>query len=751
VRPPSTLRADSKPAKDARWFAGEFFSRKPEERLQERHSFAPNVYGAEDVLAALNRLFNGKCAYCEMRISFDTPDTVDHFRPMFGALGLDGSFDPDHYFWLAYEWPNLYPACPECARNKGHRFPVAGRRAPLRADREELRGEGRLVIDPCEDEPERELVFLEDASVSAEGDRGRTSIELFGLNRPSLIAARKEVLATAQLKLRLLSGELRREGKTQLSRASVAKLRSLLDPAAEFAGMQRQFAARWARQHKARLDELLAQTPRVPDNVEQVSGAVPKVSKAQQKRAKASYEAFQQEQEEYSVARPRRRRGFFLTSRLIERVELTNFRNIRHLKFDVPSGKGGWQMFLGENGTGKSSILQAVALALVGASYRGRLARSSGLDPASMVRWGQEEASVRVWLNGIREPIELTFTNRSRVFQGRPREPKTLVLGYGATRLLPREARRQPAPDSPWFASVDNLFDPFTPLKDTERWLLRLHDDAFESVAGELKKLLPLDPQDRLERVPKVGRKPPAIQTTAFGTPVTLRQLSDGYQSVVALVTDIMQVLLSPWLSKKARKAQQITTEVVEGVVLIDELESHLHPRWKMQIVSSLRQVFPLVQFLVTTHDPLCLRGLRDQEVMVLRRLRGGDVFQVPDLPPVQALRVDQLLTSEHFGLNSTVDPETDALFEEYYRLRGSPDLTSDEQARLTQLQKDVDRLRAPGTSRQDRLIYQAIDEWTAQERVVVDAALRRELTKDTKKKIARIWASVPPRAPSRP
>ena len=174
-----------------------------------------------------------------------------------------------------------------------------------------------------------------------------------------------------------------------------------------------------------------------------------------------------------------------------------------------------------------------------------------------------------------------------------------------------------------------------------------------------MKGLLALESDDRLVRNRRAGR----VDVEAFGLRVPLEHLSDGYQSVVALATDLMITLLRQWPS----------VDAAEGTVLIDELGAHLHPRWRMRIVPSLRQVFPRVQFLTSTHDPLCLRGLGDGEVVVVKRDPDGQVIAVTDLPSVAGLRVDQLLTSEHFGLNSTIDPELDALFAEYYLLKAKP------------------------------------------------------------------------------
>lgn len=189
---------------------------------------------------------------------------------------------------------------------------------------------------------------------------------------------------------------------------------------------------------------------------------------------------------------------------------------------------------------------------------------------------------------------------------------------------------------------------------------------------------------------------------------VDLRQLSDGYQAVIAMVGDIME-LLSP---------KRIDMEAAEGLVLVDEIGSHLHPRWKMQAVARLRESFPNLQFVATTHEPLCLRGLRDRldRVIVLRRDSQRRVALVPDLPSVEALRVDQLLTSPHFGLFSTMDEETEALFNEYYLLLAQPKRSGTQEERIAELRRQLDTREQLGANRRENLMLEAIDEYLARE-----------------------------------
>jgi hypothetical protein len=355
----------------------------------------------------------------------------------------------------------------------------------------------------------------------------------------------------------------------------------------------------------------------------------------------------------------------------------------------------------------------------IGERWRNKL----DLDARRHVRHGQADGHVRVYLTGSSTPIELRFSTKSDVFESEPKEPKVLLLGYGSTRLLPRGKVKSPQQYD--FARIDNLFDPFEPLNDANRWLGSLERAQFDTVARALQPILHLGEDDRLVQVDG------GVEAEIFGVRVPLEELSDGYQSVVALATDIMRVMLRRWDAM----------EVAEGIVVLDEVGSHLHPRWRMRIVEAMRSAFPRLQFLASTHDPLCLRGLTSGEVVVMRRDAKKRVVAITDLPPIAGLRVDQLLTSEYFGLDSTIDPTVDKLFVEYYGLLALRSPTPPQVARLAQLKTELERYRVLGTNQRDRLMLEAIDQYLAEERAGTEG---RPTLDATKKKLVEIWKTTP-------
>ena len=246
-----------------------------------------------------------------------------------------------------------------------------------------------------------------------------------------------------------------------------------------------------------------------------------------------------------------------------------------------------------------------------------------------------------------------------------------LLLGYGATRLLPRPGIG--AADTNRYIRIKNLFDPTAPLNDADRWLSdtdRVSEARFKEVGVALKDALLLT--DGVEPVRDRGY----VEFVDGSDRVSLHELSDGYQSVTAMVADIAFCTMEV----------KPTIKDAEGVVLLDEIEVHLHPRWKMTIIERLRRCFPRLSFIVTTHDPLCLRGLHQGEIAVFRRTTDGQMDLLREIPDLDGYRADQLLTSPLFDLTTTRGPQTEVDRKRYQQLLAKPRLTKREEIEFREL-----------------------------------------------------------------
>jgi hypothetical protein len=580
--------------------------------------------------------------------------------------------------------------------------------------------------------------------------RAAATIEVLALNRKELVQGRAKAIEETRAKCRALQGSrrLRLVPGAGASRSHPAVVVTrMLQSWFPFLGTRRQTVM-------AVLDELGDYGKQIIKLVPQLRGDRVKGGARQR------------------VVTPRRRRTAYITD-----ITIANFRSIRHLELRLdqatpaptpevaaapasdgaevslttrlaapPSSDGatplkaGWKVLLGENGVGKSSILQATALALAGErevqrqliNWEKLLRRPRGK------RARAKEGFVKIGLSSG-DNIDLRFDKRGPRFVSGPVGAATYLRAYGPTRNLPNT--RAPASWTSVKAMIRivNLFDPNSPLCSADRWLASRNKPQFNAAALALKDLLRLRPADRLRCIRRRVRGFESSRRETVidigDTTVSLDELSDGYQSMVALAVDIMAGM------PKGSTDYQAET----GIVLLDELGTHLHPRWRMFVVSSLQAAFPRLQFLATTHEPLCLRGLRKGEVSVLERV-GMQVEKIPDeeLPDPRAMRIDQLLTSRYFGMESTIDPEIDRSFQRYYLLLGKPSHSEKEQEELRALKVTINaQPRALGFTRRDQVVYEVIDEYLARDLHTKGAEQRRQLREETKLKVADIFKNV--------
>ncbi len=649
IEPPATLF--SKVADSRRNAARLFFKQPESNRTQRRFDFELQ-FAHPTLRDTLKSLFFGKCAYCEQKINFE-PGTayLDRFRPTHGSIGTGGKVSKDHYWWLAFEWENMFGACSSCNRSKGGLFPVNGRRAPVGAIGKQLNAERHILLDPCKDYPEEHITFTDEGLAAGLTDRGRTTIGIYSLNRPDLVAARRV------------------EAKSFLQRLfespSLAASIEIRDDE-QFVALKRAVAKRH-------------------NGVSQVNESV---------RALKIQKQFDKQLQFYSLAD--KTAGIEAERSRTRYIDHVSLRNIGvHLKLDISVAEGNstnapWYVLLGENGVGKSTLLKAIGFVLAGQSQWHRL---GPLATAILPRAGKgtihisfsDGSSLRTTIDVDQKKIDASFD-----------KPRYRVMGFGATRLLPTGSHRPPVELE--YARLTNLFDPFCPLPDATAWLKSLSRLQFDRACVALCELLDLPDGAVFHQASR------RILLVHGKHEQDVRELSDGYQTIIGVACAIMSVLLEP----------DLPVDRAEGIVLIDEMGNHLHPTWRMRIVKSLKHAFPRVQFIATTHEPLCLRGLEIGEAGVLRRVGPHSVALVENLPPAKGLLVDQILSSSYFGLHSTVDEAVGDELDAYYKLLAKSTRSPADEAQLADLQQKVQKYRPVGTSPSEQILLRVIDEHVA-------------------------------------
>lgn len=633
-----------------------------------------------DILSAV---FQARCCYCEIYADRSSSGVIDRFRPRGSAPGRSG-YRPISYWHLQADWRNLYWACATCNRYKADRFPLLNEPAPFGLPYEEIvHWEQPVLLDPCRDNPDDHLAFLEDGSVEGITPRGSETVMLFDLNRRQLLTARAE-----QVKLFHFASPREREERAAGNNVHCAVWRQMLY------GRDRPRTPylRGEEGHPQAVPE------RLENRIDTESGV--------------GFEAYRAQ------------------AQYINRIKIKNFGPIHILDLDLSlslSPQAPCFALLGENGVGKSTVLRALALALSGKAYAKRL----GVTSAKLLSDGALDGEVRVSIVGGGDDIIMKL-RRNRPIEFNIEHSRSLVLAYGATRLLPK-GRHKPKPGRD-HAKIDNLFDPFLPLSKPDDWLATLDAERLEEVNRVLADLMPHEHQVKVIQNPASQ----AISLEVGGAAGRkIEHLSDGYQSMLGMAVDIMKVLYR----------SGSTMESAEGVVLIDELGNHFHPAWRLQCLSALRTAFPRAQFIYSTHDPLCLRGLHEGEVAVLMRDRLGHIYALEDLPPVSKLRVEQLLSSEHFGLRSTADPQMEEDIREYETLLGTVDRTEEENDRLEELVQSLTDERYLGSTRRERLALQLLDSSGLEQVPTQPSVSAQALSSSTVSRLRYVMQQVSPRA----
>ncbi|CAD5975856.1 ATPase [Planktothrix tepida] len=383
-----------------------------------------------------------------------------------------------------------------------------------------------------------------------------------------------------------------------------------------------------------------------------------------------------------------------------------------------------WISLLGENGVGKSTLLQAIALLLAGPeAAKELLPRPTGWvcdskKPGKLsITLNQEENDAVIFGKVIfgnkkRKKISysyfVTADKAVKVGEETYTEPALIeksseilswlrknafasdtkgwfAAGYGAFRRLTRTSQvlipsLEPAKRSSNFATQ---FNEDSALSSFERWMVYLE---FRIAKGDpsakkmrdiginaIEKLLPGN--TKIAEVSIEG----LIIFEINGQKVSTIGLSDGYRSIIALAGDLIWRLLQSFTDLE-------DPTQASGVVLIDELDIHLHPFWQRWIAEWLREVFPNLQFFVATHSPFIAAGAGEDALTLRLDIVNGETKITP-VEDISAYDVDYILRSPAFGLESTYSPSTQEKIQRYHELRIKKDkLSKEEEQEFNQL-----------------------------------------------------------------
>jgi predicted ATP-binding protein involved in virulence len=330
-------------------------------------------------------------------------------------------------------------------------------------------------------------------------------------------------------------------------------------------------------------------------------------------------------------------------------LRLRNFRRYENAKFQFHPQ---FTVLIGENGKGKTTILDAIAV-MLGTYFLGSKIKTGQsvlrkADARLIIRekGGQVffEQQKEVYLTakavlndlphppldidwqrdigdrGGKEGARLLRTKGAedwnRVIDGE-NVNLPLLLYYGAGRLWNIHHSVTTEKPGSQFDAYRYCLDPKSDHKAFEKWFKKLSYSelqkrqklpALEAVKQAVLSCIP----EALEFYHDTELDQIVIKLDQEGL-VPFNNLSDGYRNIVAMVADIAHraARLNPHLEAEA-------AQKTEGIVLIDEIDLHLHPKWQRRVVRDLQKAFPEMQFIATTHSPFILQSLDPGEVIDL-------------------------------------------------------------------------------------------------------------------------------------
>jgi ABC-type cobalamin/Fe3+-siderophores transport system ATPase subunit len=362
----------------------------------------------------------------------------------------------------------------------------------------------------------------------------------------------------------------------------------------------------------------------------------------------------------------------------VKRLTLTNFRGFASLDLDLDRPV---TVLVGVNGSGKSSVLYA---------WAGLLERTAGLAPSAFgidlggrdVRKGETRAAIEATLcvGGQQTDVRLVWDAASHWFAPSPMPPSegpgrpfvflTRTDRMVATADVADQALRLQRHDDgsddhgvaathPGYERFVEWFKEHEDVENERRVAARdfnVHDPQLQAVREAVAALMPGFENLRIQRDPA-----PAMVVQKDGVELRLDQLSDGERNLIAMTGDLARRMVI------ANPASETPRET-EGVILIDEVEQHLHPAWQRRVLPALQRAFPNAQLIATTHSPQVLSSVPATSIVLLdgfaaHPVSGAtagrdsnailrEVFGVPERPQEEVLEIgaiDALIEGERF------------------------------------------------------------------------------------------------------
>lgn len=354
-------------------------------------------------------------------------------------------------------------------------------------------------------------------------------------------------------------------------------------------------------------------------------------------------------------------------------IQFSNIRGFKDFSLSFEAGKKHrqWTILIGDNGHGKTTILRAIALGLGDEVTSSELL---ALLPGKFIRMNKRgvyapSSKITIILrDGDSKRITITtelkmdehggVTISKDVSDPAFKWNDIFVCGYGSNRGIGGRMHSQYALRNSLMTLFNDragVLEPESILRDFALMAAQSKngaDDPLKEMKSYLWKLWGLNPNHNLD----ITAEQVVIHGPWGGMP--FHALGDGYRGTGSWLLDLM--------GNCVKAGRWNSPQKLAGIVLLDEMDEHLHPRWQRTLVPTLRRLLPNIQFIATTHSPLAIVNTHPGELFATR-LHNAVAELIPDaLPSPDGRGANELLLGEWFGLTSTLDSASENLLKRY-------------------------------------------------------------------------------------
>jgi tetratricopeptide (TPR) repeat protein len=356
----------------------------------------------------------------------------------------------------------------------------------------------------------------------------------------------------------------------------------------------------------------------------------------------------------------------------LKNVKIKNFKLLENFEIDFSKNVN---IIIGENSSGKTSLLQAITLGLLTDKFIGE----SNELYSKFITKSKDKSEIILSIDKYEKKVEIT--PNERIIDNDILSP--FVLSYGSNIFTKYKIEVNDLVNELIEEKIDrdftsSIFRDYTSSfynpKSILNELTRIDTNKSKEIRDIFLKTInaflddfTLEPNEKKQYFFKHNNQ------TIF----KLENLSEGYRNNILLISDILIRILG--IGKRP--------DTVEGIILIDEFDRHLHPKWQSNIVSKLLTTFPKIQFILTTHNPMTILDRSEDEITVIKEVDGKLVSQKSN--GTKKIDVGTVLL-KYFGVKSLVGKEMQENLVEFTALKLRDKLSAEDEKRLSELEEKL-------------------------------------------------------------